>query len=230
VPDQPHNIPVPDPSVLTTEQLHRELASLRSIIEIRLDGMDRAAQLLASNVARVPTDTDKQIDHLRGLHGEKFTSVETRFRERDVRVAASEAASVTAVNAALQAQKEAAGAQNAANSAAIGKSEAATADQIKGILAQLASNTKATDDKIADINRRLDRGEGAGSGRASNQATMLAVAALVVAIVVGGYGIFHSVSPPTPPALGIDSKRVDDLVARLDSMSRHLDAIAPPPK
>jgi hypothetical protein len=150
--------------------------------------------------------------------------VQVQFRERDERV-----------NAALAAQKEAAAQQNTSNSAAITKSEAATADQIRNIQTVLAGSTKAIDDKIAVINGRLDRGEGAGSGRASNQATMLAVGAVVVSMVIGGLGLFLRSTPTPPtPTIGIDSKRVDDLVARLDSQSRRLDTVTPtlppPPK
>jgi hypothetical protein len=229
MPDVLTNVPIPDPSALTTEQLHRELASLKAQIEIRLDGMDKASQLLAANVSRVPTDTDKQIDHLRGLHSEKFASVQSQFRDLATLAAASEKAATTAVNAALQAAKEAVASQNTANSAAITKSEAATADQIKGILAHLASNTKATDEKIADINRRLDRGEGVGSGRASSQATLLAVGAVIVSMIVGAFSIVSGMErlPAQPAAAAIDSKRVDDLVARVDSLARHIDTIEP---
>jgi hypothetical protein len=37
--------PIPDPTKLTTEQLRRELATLREILETRLHGMDRATKL-----------------------------------------------------------------------------------------------------------------------------------------------------------------------------------------
>jgi predicted component of type VI protein secretion system len=44
-------MPVPDPTKLTTEQLRRELATLREIIETRLDGMDRATEVARSQAA-----------------------------------------------------------------------------------------------------------------------------------------------------------------------------------
>src|SRR5665213_4442028 len=37
--------PIPDPSTLTTSQLHRELASLRELIEARLDGTDKRIEI-----------------------------------------------------------------------------------------------------------------------------------------------------------------------------------------
>lgn len=176
----PANVPSPDPSALTTAQLRHEMAALKEWVEKDFAARDRATDVLSEHVNRVPTLLDRQVAQMKELFGEKFESIQKQFDERDIRARASEAAAVTAVNAALQAQKEAASAQNDANAAAITKSEAATVKQIDGILALLASNTKAIDEKIASINGRLDRGEGAihGSG-----ATIAAIVATVVAVV-----------------------------------------------
>jgi hypothetical protein len=127
--------------------------------------MDKATTLLNDNMTRVPTEIDQCMLHLKELYDERFVSVratcdgvvdgfehklvsiaesiQKQFEERDVRSRASESAANTAVNAALQAQKEAASAQNEAYAAAIAKSEVATVKQIDGILALLASGTKA---------------------------------------------------------------------------------------
>jgi hypothetical protein len=213
------NIPVPDPSSLTTEQLRRELAGLRDSLETRLNGMDKANVLLNQQFLQHPSDIEKAILQLKELHNEKFDGIKTQFidqgtvftnridslrdgiqkqfDERDVRATASESASNTAVNAALSAQKEAASAQNEANAAAITKSEAATVKQIDGILALLASNTKAIDEKIASINGRLDRGEGTKSGASATITTIIAVAAVATAII-GGIVSFNHVPVPTP--------------------------------
>ena len=165
------NIPVPDPTLLTTEQLRRELSSLRELVETRLHGMDKAANLLNENVTRFPTEIDKQVAHLKefflekfGTVFEKFTSVQKQFEERDVRTVAAATAATTAVNAALQAQKEAAGAQNDSLSASIAKSEAATIKQIEGINILLAAQAAALGDKIVAVSARLDRGEGKETG------------------------------------------------------------------
>jgi ATP-dependent Clp protease ATP-binding subunit ClpA len=189
------NIPVPDPSSMTTEQLRHELMGLRQLVETRLDGMDKAAGLLQMAQDRTPSEISQMVGQLQELHSEKFFSIQKQFDERDIRTRASEVAAQTAVNAALSAQKEAASAQNDANAAAIMKSEASTVKQIDGIVALLTSGTKATDDKIAAINARLDRGEGTGSGRASSQSSMLAVTAIVVSVVVGGVSVVSTLRP-----------------------------------
>jgi len=154
------NIPIPDPSLLTTEQLRRELAALREILEARMAGMDKTHSLLEQQVQQAVSVRQGELLHLKELHNERFRSVEKQFVERDERSKAAEQAAQVAVGAALQAQKEAAIAQNQSNTSAIAKAESATVKQIDGILALLDSNTKAIDDKIVVINGRLDRGEG----------------------------------------------------------------------
>ena len=201
--------PVLDPTARTTEQIHRELMALRELMEARLNGIDRATIIFQDNLTRVPTDVDKQVGQLRSLHNEKFTAVEharvtmfeglqLQFKERDIRSAASEDAAKVAVNAALQAQKEAAAAQNASNTAAIAKSEVATTKQIDSILALLASNNSALTDKLNGVSQRLDRGEGVSSGAHSNTTQMLAVVAVAASMLGVGIALFSALSRGTP--------------------------------
>ncbi len=183
------NIPIPDPSLLTTRQLRWEVTALRELVESRLDAMDKATALLRDDVTRTPSDSEKAVNHLTSVVDERFKSVEKQFHERDIRADASEKSATVAVSAALQAAKEAAG-----------KSEVSTEKQIEGIKLLLAGNKDTLDEKIASITSRLDRGEGSGTGKANSQHTMLAVAALAVSILIGGAAFFtgkHS-DPPTP--------------------------------
>jgi glucan-binding YG repeat protein len=107
------------------------------------------------------TETENKITD---LSDEKFTSIAKQFIERDTRTEQAAVATKIAVDAALQAQKEAAGAQNESNAAAITKSEAATIKQIDGITALLNSGLAALNDKIIDLRSRIDRGEGGQNG------------------------------------------------------------------
>lgn len=187
--------PVPDPTLLTTEQLRLGLNNLRELLETRLTAMDKATDLFSANAARASIEADKQINHLKELHDERFRSIQRQFEERDVRSAASEDAAKIAVNAALQAQKEAAAAQNESNAAAITKSESTTVKQIDGIMALLASNSLAASDKITVINGRLDRGEGVTKGGADNSAKLLATVAVAVAVVGVMVSLYSSLRP-----------------------------------
>jgi hypothetical protein len=196
-------IPAPDPTLLTTEQLARGLTNLRELLEARIHAVEESARHRYEDLRRVPTDTDRQVSHLRELLIEKFNSVQKQFDERDIRSQASEDAAKVAVNAALQAQKEAAAAQNDSNAAAITKSEGATIKQIDGILALLGSNTTGTNDKIFAINSRLDRGEGFNKGGHDTRAegrmatgavvAVISVAIMAISVAAGlfGFALHH---------------------------------------
>jgi len=79
--------PVPDPTEMTTravtlatEQSRREMAGLRELLETRLQAMDRATELLAATVGKVPSDTDKQINALRELLGARIDGMDQATR------------------------------------------------------------------------------------------------------------------------------------------------------
>lgn len=176
--------PVPDPTRLTTEQLNREIASLREasekglaalreIIATRLDGNDRAIRLLQEAADRFPNWVDEKVRALKEVHEQRFTaitdtttekflSIEKQFAERDVRTEQAAGAVKIAVDAALQAQKEAAGEQNRSTALAASKSETATTKQIDQLGQLIQTMTKASDDKFADVKERLTRIEGKG--------------------------------------------------------------------
>lgn len=200
-------LPVPDPTVLTTRNLQREIFGLRELLEVkigsvveaaalsvqiietRFDGMDKAIQLLQETANRFPARIDEKIESLRHVHEqkfsvltethlEKFASITTQFRERDVRTEQSSKDSKVAVDAALQAAKEAVGEQNKSSALSISKSETATTKQIDQLGALIQTMTKASDDKFADVKERLTRIEGTGAG-----------ATATIGYIVGGLGL-----------------------------------------
>lgn len=199
--------PVPDPTVLTTQHVSREVSCLREIIETRLDdmdkaiivlslwrdslperwreddrhlqklletrfnGMDKAIELIQKSADKVPSDVDLAIGRLKDLHEEKlnglenfveekFRGVATQFSERDKRTEQLSIADKTAIAAALQAQKEAAGATQESNSVALMKMETNFSKLIEQQTTMLQTLTRNSDDKIADMKGRIDRGEG----------------------------------------------------------------------
>src|ERR1700678_1815276 len=196
-------VPGPDPSSLTTEQLMLGLKNLRELLETRINAVEEAAHLRYDDLRRVPTETDRQVTNLKEFTNEKLISVQKQFEERDIRGQAAGEAAELAVNAALQAQKEAAAAQNESNAAAITKSEAATIKQIDGILALLNSSTIGTNDKIAAINARLDRDDGITKGGRDTRSesrlatgtlvAIISVAVMVISVFSGlfGFAIHH---------------------------------------
>lgn len=193
-------VPRPDPTVLTTQQLNtaiegllRDVAALREVLEAKIDGqqqlsearfegMDKAIELLQVITDRQPLDVDKKIINLQRLHEEKFDSIQVQFKERDVRTEQSARDSKVAVDAALQAAKEAVGAQNTSSALAIAKSEAATTKQIDQQSVLISSSTAGLDDKISDIKERLTRIEGEDKGKGQMWGMIASVIAVVAAI------------------------------------------------
>jgi hypothetical protein len=245
-------VPQPDPTLLTTAQLTREIANARELIEskvngaivmlegriastvaaldtlrnevdrrtedvkeileTRLVGMDRTINLLQDTQNRVPMLTDEKLIQLRSLHEEKFASIGVQFAERDTRTEQTAAGVKIAVDAALQAAKEAVAEQNRSFALATGKSETATMKQIDALGLAIQTANKGLDDKIADMKDRLTRIEGMdlGSNRHREQQleeradthggnqNMIAIAAAALAALAIVLTFMHS-SPASSP-------------------------------
>ena len=180
-------VPRPDPTLLTTQQLLRELAALRELIETRLDGMDRATELLSATVNRTPTVIQTEISHVRELLDQKFTGVEQRFAERDTRFNQQNEANAAALAAALQSARELGDLQTKANALANAKTEESVAQQLHALTEKIDVNTQ-----------RLDRGEGSTSGAAESRSerrldtgSLIQLVGLLVAIGVALFAVIH---------------------------------------
>lgn len=219
--------PVPDPTLLTTEALnreisavrtqllleveritdarHREIVSLKELFDTRLGEMDKAIVLSRERESLLPKTMEKssleQRDYLMSIINERSDKVEGQFKERDVRGDRDAAQSKLAIDAALQAQKEAAAEQNKNFEKAIDKSEAAFAKQIDSLGDRLTTATGGLELQIADVKERLTRLEATGLGRtqqvvehraASSDmrgAILLCVSLLAITITVASFVI-----------------------------------------
>jgi hypothetical protein len=201
-----------DPTQLTLDVLHRESLFLKELVFTRLDAMDKAVALFSTNLTRVPTDVDKQVGNLKELLFERFNRVTTQFEgiqlqfiERDVRTEKSAEDSKIAVDAALQAAKEAVGKQQESNSLAISKSEGATTKQLDQINVNLQTINAALNDKIDDVKNRLTIQDGKGLGAGALWGVIATAAGIVIAVMaiyVGSRGKNESqVTPPAPPII-----------------------------
>lgn len=182
--------PVPDPTEMTTEALKREIAGLKELleartnasvkemgyvkelIEMRLAEMDKAIKLVHEDRQYFPNRIDEKITAVAAVNDARFRNLDTRFEERDSRTEAHNASSKMAVDAALQAAKE-----------AVSKSEMATVKQIDQQSQMLASISKALDEKIDDVKDRLTRLEGAGEGQIAQRTTSQASSSFALAII-----------------------------------------------
>jgi hypothetical protein len=161
--------PIPDPTILTTEQLEKGLKSLRELIEARLHCTEESSDRLQHDVEGIVPKIDLRVGQLEALHDEKFRSIAVQFAERDTRTEQISKDSKVAVDAALQAAKEAVGEQNKSSALAIVKSEAATTKQIDQISVLIDTKNKASDEKIDDLKdqfRVMEARMGSMSGHA----------------------------------------------------------------
>jgi cation transport regulator ChaB len=110
----------------------------------RLRGIDKATEVLNETVTRVPTETQKEVAHLKSLMDERFQSVQVQFSERDTRQERESRDNKIAVDAAFAAQKEIAAKQDESNAKSIEKSERGTEKTID-----------AQSGKIDDLKERL---------------------------------------------------------------------------
>ena len=237
----PSNIPIPDPSAVTVDLINRAIDNLRNetkdatdaqgllreselgTLRVRLDSMDKAAVVLASDFNRVPTILDREITRLEKLFEERFRSVALQFIERDVRATASETAAkeaqgalstagTTAVNAALQAQKESAFATQQSNAEAIRKSEAGFTNEINSLKFLINATKETLTGGIGDLRSRIDVGGGANVGsreeRDSNHQSLIgtlgvvggfvSIATLIAMVIFGLQGSNHGISSNAP--------------------------------
>lgn len=173
--------------------LDRSVLGLREIIETRLDGMDKAIELLQVTTNKMPSIVKNDVTQLRELHEEKFKSVEarivvqfdgiaTQFGERDKRTEQLSLADKTAIAAALQAQKEAAGAQNESNAAANVKMETNFSKLIEQGHTLLLEVRRSTEAQINDLKSRLDKGEGQAKGASDNSGFIITMVMAGIAI------------------------------------------------
>lgn len=219
-------VPTPDPTQLTTEQLRREISWLREllqdrvtgsreVIEVRLNSMDRAVTLIqdafnkAPDAARtyakheekfisIEKDIGQRFNDLEKWLSVKFGGVQTQFAERDTRTEQISLANKLAIDAALQAAKEAVGEQNKSNVQATAKSEAAFTKQIDQVGTLIATSTKALDDKVNDMKDRINaidlssktsvggltaRSEGKNEGLSASGAIVLGIFAGLAVLV-----------------------------------------------
>jgi hypothetical protein len=148
-------IPRPDPTALTAsavsqakEDLRRELAALREVIEARLDAMDNERRLLLQIVDERHAETGR------------------RFAERDIRFSERDAARQDAVRTALDAAKNLSDARDESTAVAGNKFEASVREQIAQLGALASANRDQLSTQIDALKERIDRGEGSTTGAA----------------------------------------------------------------
>jgi len=177
--------PDPDPTILTTQALLREVASLKELFETRFSGVEDSIDLIRERVGHTHDVIDEKVTHLKDLTDEKFNGIAVRFAEARYLTEQTSRNDKLALDAALQAQKEDVGKQNDSNNASISKTEVLFTKQIDGL------NDKIDDIKsrfIANDSQTKGKSEGIGLagaltiGAAFIISSLVSVAALIVTL------------------------------------------------
>jgi hypothetical protein len=211
---------------LETEDKNRADALKQAALNIQT-GLDKTERLLAENMIAVELRMSEKLElrfsNSEKLYEEKFRSIDTQFRERDTRTEQTGKDNKIALDAALQAAEKAVGAKNQSNDLAIAKSEMSMTKQIEQLQVTISTKDQASTDKISDLKDRLIANdaeqksrlstmenrlaaiEGRGAGAEENKkwthdnsTLYVALAALLVAIIVGAVGITRSTGSATP--------------------------------
>jgi len=147
---QEFKLPVPDPTTLTTDQLRREIAALKEVLQTQLAALADRVTLMQEHLDRRSADISKEVAHLRTLHDEKFVKVATQFHERDTRTEQRTHDNKISVDAALQ----------------------TTTKQIDQIGVILDTTARGLSDKIDDIKTRVTQVETRTEGLISSWANV----------------------------------------------------------
>jgi len=169
--------PVPDPTVLTTAALYREVATLQELIEQKIRSVENTALMRAEHfqdqIKLLLAEREEEFRNLRSVLEERIEAEHALTEEKllgaDLQFELVERGRIEqkkdtkdAVDAALTAQKEAVREQTTASALAIGKSEAATtkaleqlsqtvAVQVDGLRRQIDESKE----RVGDIERSL---------------------------------------------------------------------------
>lgn len=213
--------PIPDPTELTSravDALDKKLTTLfetklegeLSVLMQRLDGIDRATELARTNL---PVVVDEQVKHLKELLLEKFDSVQTQFRERDVRTERESRDNTVKVDAAFAAQKDSAAASLATilaaiaenkdtNEKSVGKLESNILQLVAGLSDKIEDVKTATTENRQQINSVIDKQVGGHERVVENRSSITFAQGLIGAAIAGILGlaaIFALTRDDSPP-------------------------------
>src|ERR1035437_690155 len=177
-PSTPSRIPVPDPSVLTTDIVNVAKEDLRRETATMQEWRDSII-----NALRV--ELMGEIKRLEAIENERLLRIDQRFVERDERTDQIAQLGRISLDAALAAAKEAVREQNKSNALSITKSESSMKEQVNANATQALTRIDALSDKIEDLKSRLDRGEGGQTGQRYERGEHRAVATLSTNIMMG---------------------------------------------
>jgi hypothetical protein len=158
--------PTPDPTVLTTEALLREIAALRTLIDQRISSTE---QLFETKILLGREGGMALKELLSNQINEKFASVDTQFQLVERQRVEQKQDTKAAVDAALAAAKEAVKEQTTASDRSITKSETATSEQLKQMNVTFTTAVAGIATPISDLKDRVTALEAVRLGARENR-------------------------------------------------------------
>jgi hypothetical protein len=172
--------PDPDPTLLTTAALQREIEAVKSLLRDKVEAR-HTEQLALVDLLQ------SQIEALSAITTEKLNSVDKQFDLVERQRVEQKADTKAAVDAALIAQKEAVKEQTIASEKSIAKSEASTNKQLEELSKTFVTANDAQSSALADAKDRIGRIENVKVGGTEQIKAIYAFAGfLLVLIALGG--------------------------------------------
>jgi len=188
-------VPVPDPTLLTTQNLLREISALKELFSTELKSLDQRISEV-STYSRARNDDirsasvtlqallEEKSDKLSAVCVEKFAGVAAQFAERDTRTDQRAGDTKLAVDAAFAAAKE-----------ATAKIEAGFTKQIDGMTQIIDTKTANLGGNIDDLKQRMTAIESRSGtrteGRRDNRDNMGLIVAIIAAGLAAGSLFLH---------------------------------------
>ena len=170
-----------DPSEPTREALQREVEGIHRDLAARQETRQREHATLQELVETLLQGASQ-------ISSEKFHSIETQLNLVERQRVEQKKDTKDAVDAALQAAKEAVKEQTTASERAIAKSEAATNKQLEQLNVTFATAIKGVTDLLNDTKERVAKVESLKQGGRETMAGIYALGGFLVTLLVLGGG------------------------------------------
>jgi hypothetical protein len=175
--------PVPDPTVLTTEALQREILALRQLLELRVVALRDLLEQRTDAVSRL-TSSELEVQAVRCE--QQFQKVGQQLQSAEQQRVEQKQDTKAAVDAALTAQKEAVAEQTTASERSIAKSEAATTKSIEQLGTTFNTAFEGIRRDIDGLKERIGAAEQQKVGSKEASTGIYGLAGFVLALLTAG--------------------------------------------
>lgn len=181
--------PRPDPTALTTEQLHRETGVLRELLELRIGAVEASLVAESAEIRRL----------FERVMNERDRRYEERFQAGQQAIASALAAAEKAVNHAVANQERAVAAAFESSEKAISKAETSIEKRADATYVQLAelqrilsalmpreeseARYRGLEEQVNSIGSRVDKIEARAGGMGSLAGALMGAAGVIVAAI-----------------------------------------------